>query len=175
MGLTTGPEPASVLPVRVRSLTASPTIRGLSGLVRRPLSRPRSGASAGVVTQARPSTGCRAARATAAKRTVTPAARPAKPRIVRQVRAMVAPYAAHHDAMYSRLRRPLPPRALASNRPVTTEPLAGGQIPFAGDRVNVFDGLQPLHQPAQLGQAADLNGGRNHGGLVVIDLDLGAG
>src|SRR5919201_3323357 len=132
MGLTPGPEPAPVIPIRARSRTASPTILALSGLVRSPLSSPRSGASAGVVTQARPSTGCRAARATAAKRAVTPAARPAKPRIVRHVRAMVAPYAAHHEAMYSRLRRPLPARAAARNRPVTTEPLAGGQVPFAG-------------------------------------------
>ena len=37
-------------------------------------------------------------------------------------------------------------------------PLAMGQIALPGNRVNVFDRLQPLHQPAELGQAADLDG-----------------
>src|ERR1700716_3888590 len=59
--------------------------------------------------------------------------------------------------------------------PPCSESLAGGEIALSCNRVDVFDGLQPLHQPAELRQAADFHGGRNHRGLVVVDLHFGAG
>src|ERR1700694_3856458 len=41
--------------------------------------------------------------------------------------------------------------------------------------MDVFDGLEPLHQPAELRQAADFHRGRDHRGLVVVDLHFGPG
>src|ERR1700681_2799126 len=41
--------------------------------------------------------------------------------------------------------------------------------------MHVFDGFEPLHQPAELRQAADFHRGRDHGGLVVVDLHFGPG
>src|SRR5256885_10722697 len=49
------------------------------------------------------------------------------------------------------------------------------QVAFAGHGVDVLDRFQPFHQPAELGEAADLDRGRDHGRLVVVDLDFGAG
>src|SRR6266550_2526089 len=55
-------------------------------------------------------------------------------------------------------------------------PTSGGrEIALPGDGVDVFDRFQALHQPAQLGETADLDGGGNHRGLVVVDLDFGTG
>src|SRR2546421_4823593 len=49
------------------------------------------------------------------------------------------------------------------------------QVAFAGHGVDVLDRFQPFHQPAELGEAADLNRGRDHSRLVIVDLDFGAG
>src|ERR1700730_8201518 len=48
--------------------------------------------------------------------------------------------------------------------------LVGGEVALAGDRMDVLDRFEALHQPAELGQAADLHRGGNHRGLVVVSL-----